>query len=171
MEPSSGVDRKNADEGCTPHGAPDKGAATDHGGRAIDTGKGERRESVRLYYPRGASPKVLNANFRIVNISREAISFVCQDDCGQCTRPINLKSVLDLRIEFHDGETLDVKVKILRCQRDMNWDEKHYAGAIEGAISAERIGKEQAYLLRHYPDFCRFARAKSEAYVGTPLYY
>lgn len=163
MKASIGGDRRNAERRQHP--------TTKNGGGTADRRQGERRRSVRLYYPRSALPKVLNANFRVINISREAIGFVCQDNCEQCTHPITLKSVLDLKIQFHDGETLDVRVKILRCQRDLGWDEKYYAGVIEGAISAERIGKEQAYLLRHFPDFCRFSRASSVAHMDTPLYY
>jgi hypothetical protein len=163
MNRSIGGDRRSADR----RRRPTAGDAT----ATADRRRGERRKWFRLYYPRTAMPKVLNANFHIINISREAIGFICQDSCEQCTQPITLKSVLDLKVEFHDGETLDVKVKILRCQRDLSWDEKYYAGIIEGAISAERIGEEQAYLLRHYPDFCRFSRASSVAHMETPLYY
>jgi len=132
--------------------------------------KSERRRFVRLYYPSNAAPKVLNRNFCIINISHQGIVFVCQDRCDKCLQPITLKSVLDLKIQFHDGQILDVKVRIIRCQSDLASNENHYAGLIEGGILPERISKEQAYLLRYFHDFCTFSRVSAMDYLETALY-
>jgi len=61
--------------------------------------------------------------------------------------------LLDLRIQFHDGEILDIRVEITRCRSDLNSNKNSYSGIIEQGISVERISKEQAYLLNHFPDF------------------
>lgn len=114
----------------------------------------KRRKFVRLAYPPTVAPKVLNANFCVADMSQKGIAFLCRDNCEECTGPITLKSIVDLKIQFHDGETIDIKVEILRCERTLNSQEKTYAGFVEKGISTERIAKEQAYLLSKFPDFC-----------------
>jgi hypothetical protein len=130
---------------------------TDTGGRR----KSQRRESdrrrfVRLYYPPTAAPKVLNANYRILDMSENGIKFLCRNNCRECTEPITLKSILDLKIQFHDGEIIDIKVVIKRCECIPNTKDKAYAGLVECGITAERIDKEEKYLLNrsshHLPE-------------------
>lgn len=122
--------------------------ATALGGQREDERRGrKRRKFVRLAYPPTIAPKILNANFRVVDISQNGIAFLCRNNCGKCTGPITLKSIVDLKVQFHDGETIDIKVEILRCKRTLNSQQKTYAGFVEKGISVERITKEQAYLL------------------------
>ena len=115
----------------------------------------KRRKFVRLAYPPTVTPTVLNANFRIVDISQEGIAFLCRENCEDCTKPITLKSILGLKIQFHDGEIIGIKVEILRCERHLHSRVKTYAGFVEKGISHERIATEQAYLLSKFPKFCR----------------
>ena len=119
--------------------------------------EGDRRQFVRLAYPPTTAPKILNANFRVADISQRGIKLVCRDNCEQCTSPITIKSIVDLKIQFHDGETIDIKVEILKCERSLDGHNKTYAGFFVNGISAERMAKEQACPLRHFPDFCRVA--------------
>lgn len=121
---------------------------TDVGGRRkAKRREGDRRKFVRLYYPPTAAPKVLNANYRILDISENGIKFLCQENCKDCKNPISLKSILDLKIQFHDGEITDIKVKINRCECIPNTKDKTYAGIIAKGLTAERIDKEEMYLL------------------------
>lgn len=125
-----------------------------------DKQKGEKRNHkkrkfVRLVYPPFEGPKILNANFRIADISQHGIQFVCKEDCKDCKNPISLKSIVDLKIQFHDEKRIDIKVEILRCERTLHSQEKVYSGYVEKGITTERIAKEQAYLLSHFPDYCR----------------
>ena len=115
----------------------------------------KRRKFVRLAYPPTVSPEVLNTNFRIVDISQEGIAFLCRDNCKDCTEPITLKSIIGLKIQFHDGEIISIKVEILRCERTLHSQAKTYAGFVEKGISHERIAQEQAYLLSQFPVFSR----------------
>lgn len=115
----------------------------------------ERRQFVRLVYPHAAAPKALNSNFIVADISQNGMHLICRDDCQQCSCPLTLKSTANLQIQFHDGETMDVEVEILRCARTLGLQDKTYAVFVERGISAVRIAKEQAYLLSHFPDFCR----------------
>ena len=129
--------------------------------RKAERRKAQRRQFFRLVYPPVAAPKVLNANYRIVDISRRGILFTCDEGSDQCSQPITLRTLLDLKIQFHDGEILDIRVEIIICQSDLNTNKNNYSGIIEQGISAERINKEQACLLNHFPDFCRASRNSS----------
>ena len=129
--------------------------------RKAERRKAQRRQFFRIVYPPVAAPKVLNANYRIVDISQRGILFTCDDGSDQCSQPITLRTLLDLKIQFHDGEILDIRVEIIICQSDLNTNKNNYSGIIEQGISAERINKEQAYLLKHFPDFCRASRNSS----------
>jgi hypothetical protein len=115
--------------------------------------EGDRRNFVRLFYPPTAAPKVLNANYRILDISENGIKFLCMDNCKECTEPISLKSILNLEIQFHDGEVIEIIVKINRCESISNGKDKTYAGIIANGITAERIDKEETYLLNRSPNF------------------
>ena len=129
--------------------------------RKAERRKAQRRQFFRIVYPPVAAPKVLNANYRIIDISQRGIHFTCDDGSDQCSQPITLRALLDLKIQFHDGEILDIRVEIIRCRSDLNSNKNSYSGIIEQGISVERISKEQAYLLNHFPDFCRASRTSS----------
>jgi hypothetical protein len=118
----------------------------------------KRRKFARLVYPPTAEPKVLNADFRVMDISRKGIKFHYKGNGEDRTDPIRLKSIVALTIRFHDGEVIDINVEILRCEQTRHSKEKIYAGFVDKGITAERIAKEQAYLLSHFPDFCRVPR-------------
>ena len=105
-----------------------------------------------MFYPPRAAPKVLNANYRILDISEKGIKFLCMDNCKDCTNPISLKSILDLKIQFHDGDIIDIKVEINRCECIPNTKDKTYAGMVAHGITAERIDKEETYLLNRCPN-------------------
>jgi hypothetical protein len=111
-----------------------------------------------LVYPPTAEPKVLNADFRVMDISQKGIKFHDKGNGEDRTDPIRLKSIVALIIQFHDGEIIDIHVEILRCEQTRHSKEKIYAGFVDKGITAERIAKEQAYLLSHFPDFCRVPR-------------
>ena len=128
--------------------------ADDVGGRRkAKRREGDRRKFVRLFYPPTAAPKVLNANVRILDISENGIKFLCMDNCKECTHPISLKSILDLKIQFHDGDIIDIKVEINRCECIPHTKDKTYAGMVANGITAERIDKEETYLLNRSPNF------------------
>ncbi len=89
------------------------------------------------------------------------VTFTCLKRCDRCSQSVPIGETIIIQIEFHDGERLDVKLRIIRAEGDLRTRENLYAGLAEEGISAERIAKEQAYLLRQYPDFARASRARS----------
>ena len=138
------------------------------GKRRRERRKGERRRFFRVHYPGGAAPRILNADFHIINISQGGIAFACRRPCDKCTKPIVLGEMMKLEVEFHDGQIVDVDVKVMRCQGDVSSRENHYAGTIEQGIDARRVAKEQAYLLRVFPDFAR-ASATIHHAIGNSI--
>lgn len=122
--------------------------------RQGDRRQRQRRQALRVVYPPQAAPKVLNADFRVANISQRGIMFTRPGCPGECSEPIALRSVKELQIQFHDRDVLDVEVIISRCQYDPDSGEEIYAGIIEKGLSCERLSKEQAYLVRCFPELC-----------------
>ncbi|MHC4517623.1 MAG: PilZ domain-containing protein [Planctomycetota bacterium] len=117
----------------------------------------ERRQSFRIVYPLTLVPKILNVSFQVSNLSRQGIMLRWEGEQDECPANVTLGSTLSLQVQFHDGEILDLEVTINRCQSDLHCRRVTYAGTLEPALSAARISKEEAYLLRHVPDFCRVA--------------
>jgi len=137
---------------------------TDHEGAHVQQRQGERRQGdrrqrqrrqgLRVVYPPQAAPQVLNTDFRVANISQRGIMFTRRGCPGECSEPIALRSVKQLQIQFHDQAVLDVEVIISRCQYDPGSGEEIYAGIIEKGLPPERLSKEQAYLVRCFPQLC-----------------
>ena len=137
-------------------------SANERGRRQAKRRQIERRKGFRVVYPLTAAPKVLNANLRVVDISQGGIKLACKDHREECCQPITLGSVLELKIQFHDGEILDIKVKIIRCESNNSSHENSYAGPIQQGISSARIAKEQTYLLRHFPEYFKASYEQSQ---------
>jgi hypothetical protein len=115
----------------------------------------ERRRSFRIIYPLSLAPEMLNSRFRVMNLSQEGIMLRWEGRKHECPVSLMLGSVISLQIQFHDGETLDLTVKVNRCQSDRRSRMRVFAGTLEPALTAARINKEERYLLRSVPDFCR----------------
>ena len=122
--------------------------------RQADRRQHRRRQSARIVYPPDAAPKVLNINVRIINMSSRGIMFTRHAEPDESTPPIMPGGVIELKIQFHDREALDVQVKILRCRYDPESREEVFAGTMVKAIPAERISKEQAHLSKSFPNLC-----------------
>jgi len=73
---------------------------------------------------------------------------------NQCPEPIALRGIEELQIQFHDQDILGVKVAISRCHYNPSTGEETYAGIIEKGLPSERLSKEQAYLVRCFPQLC-----------------
>jgi len=122
--------------------------------RQGDRRQRQRRQALRVVYPPQAAPKVLNTDFRVANISQRGIMFTRRGCPGECSEPIALRSVKELQIQFHDQDVLEVEVMISRRRYDPGSGEETYAGIIEKGLPSERLSKEQAYLVRCFPELC-----------------
>ena len=115
----------------------------------------ERRRFFRIVYPSTLAPETPNSGFRVMNLSQEGIMLRWEGKRDECPANLTLGGVISLQIEFHDGEVLDLVVRINRCQSERRSRVRVFAGTLEPALSAARINKEERYLLRSVPDFCR----------------
>jgi len=115
----------------------------------------ERRQFFRIVYPPTLVPKIVNSKFRVINLSQRGIVLRWEGKKDECPVDLTLGSVINLQIQFHDGETLNLKMTINRCQSERRSHMTVYAGTLEPALTAPRVSKEERYLLRTVPDFCR----------------
>jgi hypothetical protein len=149
MERHDGVERRKQDrrQGDRRDVAnPDTGKQ-----EAGKTGK-EKRQCIRLAYPLAAAPQITNMRLQVVGISAKAIRFFVPDVVSQ---KVTLKqgSKINIAIKFHDGQVVKRGGTILRQERSQEGRE-HFVCLFERHLPTERIDKEQAYLLKNFPDFC-----------------
>ena len=120
--------------------------------RALDRRLIQRRHYFRVIYPPDEAPTVLNADYRIVDLSQNAIKFACTNG----SRPhIELGNPVDARLQFRDGDIFDVRGKITRIEQSQNGDETLFVCVLDELVPQDRVNNEQRYLLKNYPHFCR----------------
>ncbi len=133
----------------------------------------QRRTDIRLIYPAtdspqlivyppGAEPKIIKASlrslttdFRIADISKKAVRFICEISCDKCNNPLKLTENMAFTVQFHDEEIIDMTASLYRYFSDLNNNAGTFVTVLDVPLTQERIIKEQSYLLKHYPDFCR----------------
>ena len=110
----------------------------------------QRRQFFRVVYPLNESPEIINLSAKIIDISVHAVKFELP---AESASQFNVDSRVELKIKFHDGQIVEGWGKIFQ-KRD-GTDKSIFIGIFEKEISPAVINKEQAYLLKKYPDFCR----------------
>jgi hypothetical protein len=125
--------------------------------RRIHLRQAERRKFFRVVYPLTLAPKTLDGKVYVINLSRQGVMLRQEGDKDECVVNLVLGSMAHLQIQFHDGEIVHLAVKITRCQSEVRSRRTVWSGILQPVLSAKRISKEQAYLLRHVPEFCRVA--------------
>ena len=88
----------------------------------------ERRRSFRIVYPLTLAPETLNSDFRVMNLSQEGVVLRWEGKKDECLVNVTLGSMIRLQIQFHDGEVLDLRVKINRCQSERRSRMRVFAG-------------------------------------------
>ena len=160
-------------------------AREDSDRQASERRAAQRRKDIRLIYPVGDAPqlvaypseplpdilknepRILTENFRIVDICRCAIRFVYEVPCSQCDRPLVENERIGFSIKFHDDEKVDLTGTIMRHAISTETKNGTFVCMLTTGLDAERIIKEQSYLLRKYPDFCR-ATQKDKRFKEVP---
>jgi hypothetical protein len=112
----------------------------------------QKRNFFRIIYPASFAPKILNTNYRVIDLSSEGIKFVCPHCADGNPQLIKLSSTIDITLQFHNEEKMDLQIKILRCYNDDS-DKKYFAALILTPIPVKKIMKEDAYIRRYFPDF------------------
>lgn len=137
----------------------------------------QRREFVRLVYPSGNEPQIISyppeaapeiiksepailaSKFKISDLSKKSFRFRCLTKCSKCDSPLTLNNKVAFTVKFYDGETLDIQAKIVRYFGDIETKTGNFVTLLLEQLSPERIKKEQAFLLKNFPDFCRQSQA------------
>jgi c-di-GMP-binding flagellar brake protein YcgR len=113
----------------------------------------QRREYFRVVYPLHASPEITNLKAKVIDISIKGLRFEINiQDATNAKLAIDSK--LNMNIKFHDGQTMEVAGVIIRQLEDQ-FGKSTFVVIFDQQIKSEVINKEQAYLLKNFPDFCR----------------
>jgi hypothetical protein len=113
----------------------------------------QRRECFRLVYPPQVAPQITNIQAQVVDISVKSVRFLLETNI---TIPLNTdeSEKLPMSIKFHDGEIINVTGTFAR--EGLSTDGRmFYIYYLTKEISGAIINKEQAFLLKHFPNFCR----------------
>ncbi|HBG28902.1 MAG: hypothetical protein A2Y10_16655 [Planctomycetes bacterium GWF2_41_51] len=110
----------------------------------------QRRQFFRVVYPINESPEIINLSAKIIDISVHAVKFELP---AEAASKFNVDSRVELKIKFHDGQIVEGWGKIFQ-KRD-GTGKSIFISIFEKEISSAVINKEQAYMLKNYPDFCR----------------
>ena len=161
-----GDGRRKRERRANPRSGSDRRANQD---RRLD----QRREFVRLVYPLGAEPKIISypteaspkliksepeilaTDFRVADLSKKSIKFICLIKCAKCTHPMRFNDKITFTLQFHDEEVIDLEAKVVRYFGELRTKTGTFVTLLSANLSSERIKKEQAYLLKNFPDFCR----------------
>jgi len=101
-----------------------------------------RREHYRIIYPVSCRPKLAinNIQYEVIDISEKGIRFLHEDMCT-----LQPGSETRIRITFHNGESLEIKCRVLR------FDGTAAVLSLLEGIPFEIIIGEQRYVKRSFP--------------------
>lgn len=118
-----------------------------------DSKQAQRRQYFRLVYPANAAPKITNLPLRVIDISMKAVRFTL---CGEITDGASFEEGQEIQMvfKFHDEQLVEIGGVIFRHSTDQV-GRKIYVCKFNRELPAELVNKEQAFLLKNYPEFCR----------------
>jgi hypothetical protein len=118
-----------------------------------DRRKAQRREYFRVVYPLNASPEITNLKAKVIDMSVKGLRFEINImDSEKANLAIDSK--INMQLKFHDGHTMEVAAVIIRQLEDQ-FGKRAFVAIFNEQIESEIINKEQSYLLKNFPDFCR----------------
>ncbi|MBN1788162.1 MAG: hypothetical protein JW806_07180 [Sedimentisphaerales bacterium] len=123
------------------------------GRRKTDRRQNDRRAGVRIAYPIGAAPKILNIKSQVVGITPNAIRFFIADFNPQKSE-LKEGDRVKLSIKFRDSKVVKMNGTISRREKHYE-DREFFVCLLDEGFPQERLDKEQAYLLKYFPDFCK----------------
>lgn len=126
-----------------------------------DRRKSQRREYFRVVYPIDACPEIKNLNAKVIDISIKAVRFELNISDAQ-KAGLAIGKTIDMQFKFPDGEEKKIAGVIVRQLEDQ-FGKRAFVCLFVKEQSPELVNKEQAYLLKHFPDFCR------KTFIFAPL--
>lgn len=125
-----------------------------------------RRTLNRVVYPCSARPKLLNIPAKIINISEKGLQLGLEYDFAKKNQ-IDLDKEMELEIEFHHGEKVKVSGKVVNTYTDINNIRTNVSICLSKTIPRKIVAREQAYVLKHFPDFCRVMKLRDKLAAET----
>jgi hypothetical protein len=118
-----------------------------------DRRQSQRREYFRVVYPLNAAPEITNLKANVIDMSVKGLRFEINIlDAEKTNLAVNKR--IDMKLKFHDGHTMEVAGVIMRQLEDQ-FGKRAFVAIFNKQIEAGIINKEQSYLLKNFPDFCR----------------
>jgi hypothetical protein len=118
-----------------------------------DRRKSQRREYFRVVYPIDASPNITNLNAKVIDISIKAVRFELNiADAEKANLAVG--KTIDMQFKFHDGEEKKIAGVIVRQLEDQ-FGKRTFVCLFIKEQPSQFVNKEQAYLIKHFPDFCQ----------------
>jgi hypothetical protein len=118
-----------------------------------DRRKSQRRECLRVVYPINACPEITNLKAKVIDISIKAVRFELNISDAQ-KAGLAVGKTIDMQFKFPNGEEKNIAGVIVRQLEDQ-FGKRAFVCLFVKEQSPEFVNKEQAYLLKHFPDFCR----------------
>ncbi|GEM_PF-1446099 len=118
-----------------------------------DRRQSQRREYFRVVYPIDACPDITNLHAKVIDISIKAVRFELNISDAE-KAGLAIGKTIDMQFKFCDGEEKKIAGVIVRQLEDQ-FGKRAFVCLFVKEQSLEFVNKEQAYLLKHFPDFCR----------------
>ncbi|MEN6385269.1 MAG: hypothetical protein ABFD79_08710 [Phycisphaerales bacterium] len=117
--------------------------------------KAQKREVFRVSFPKNCQPVITNLPAAVLDISVKAVKFeINLEDAKKANLILNSK--VKLKIQFADDSVLETSGKIFRLDQT-DPSVCVYVCMFSREIPQAIITKQQQYLLKNFPDFCRQA--------------
>ena len=120
--------------------------------RVVDRRELSRRKYFRVVYPPDEGPKVLNADYRVLDLAQNTIRFACKNGAAPA---LKANGPVEATLQFRDGENIDIRGKITRPHQDLAGEETFFICMLDELIPQKKVNEEQRYLLKNFPNFCR----------------
>jgi hypothetical protein len=147
-------ERRNADPAAAAEVHADKRKAErrQDDRRDVDRRQLSRRKYFRVVYPPDEGPKVLNVDYRVLDLAQNTIRFACKNGAAPA---LQANGPVEATLQFRDGETLSVQGKIARLHQDLAGEQTFFVCMLDELIPQKKVNEEQRYLLKNFPNFCR----------------
>lgn len=119
--------------------------------RENDRKQVQRRQYFRVVFPPAAeAPEITNLSAKVIDISVKAVKFMLPASEVNFTAD----SKIDMVLKFRDGQIINAVGTVLRQESDQ-LGKSVCVCIFDAEIPSAVINKEQSYLLKNFPDFCR----------------
>jgi len=118
-----------------------------------DTPVKQKRRRMRLTYPEALRPQIVGSNYSVIDLSEAGLLFRCPGESAEALRLAQLGMPFRERIQFADGEQLQLIGFIARCHSCVHTRWTLFTCRLLEPLPRERISKEMSQVMQQYPYF------------------